>query len=78
MLAETANCDPSHAVEGATVRAALDDLFSGVPVLHHHVLDETGSIRPHVSVFVDGHQADLETSVADGSDIRILHAVSGG
>jgi molybdopterin converting factor small subunit len=78
LLAEIANAGSTHPVEGSTVTEALEDLFSRLPGLRNHVLDEGSSIRPHVSVFVDGHQADLETGVGDGAEIRILHAVSGG
>lgn len=78
MLSETANTDSSHEVAGRTVAEALESLFGAVPGLRNHIVDETGSVRPHVSVFVDGVQADLDTQVAEGSEIRVLHAVSGG
>jgi sulfur-carrier protein len=78
MLAEITNAGSTHPVEGSTVAEALDDLFARLPGLRNHVLDEESSIRPHVSVFVDGHQADLDTGVGDRAEIRILHAVSGG
>jgi molybdopterin synthase sulfur carrier subunit len=78
MLSETVNTEQAHETEGVTVTEALDDLFAKVPGLRHHILDESGAVRPHVSVFVDGHQASLATEVGDGADIRVLHAVSGG
>lgn len=78
LLAEIADTVPAHHVTGSTVADALDDLFSGLPGLRNHVLDEKGIVRPHVSLFVDGHQADLETAIGSGAQIRILHAVSGG
>jgi len=78
MLSQAVGTMPVHDVTGGDVAGVLDDLFSCVPGLRHHVTDEQGSIRPHVSVFVDGVQADLGTTVRDGAEIRILHAVSGG
>lgn len=78
MLWETVNTEPVHEVGGATVAAALDELFAQVPGLRGHIVEESGAVRPHVSVFVDGLQADLDTQVGDGSELRILHAVSGG
>lgn len=78
MLSETVNVEQTHLVEGETVEAALHDLFSKVPGLRHHIIDESGEIRPHVSVFVDGTQAALGTNLDEGSEIRVLHAVSGG
>ena len=78
LLAEIANSVPAHQVTGSTVAEALDDLFSRFPGLRNHVLDERSSLRPHVSLFVDGDQAYLETAIASDTVIRILHAVSGG
>ena len=78
LLAEIANTGPAHPVVGSTVAEALDDLFSQLPGLRNHVLDEAGAIRPHVSIFVDGYQAGLDTAVGGDAEIRILHAVSGG
>lgn len=63
---------------GETVGELLEHLFESEPGLRPHLVDETGAIRPHVSIFVDGTQAKLETTVAAGAHIRVLHAVSGG
>lgn len=78
MLSETVNTEQVHRVEGASVAEALDDLFTQVPGLRNHVVDESGHVRPHVSVFVDGAQATLDSVIGDESEIRVLHAVSGG
>lgn len=78
MLAETVGTEMVYELEGATLADALADLFAQVPGLRNHILDEAGAVRPHVSVFVSGLQADMETIVEDGADIRVLHAVSGG
>lgn len=78
MLSETAGVDLVHSVTGETVGAAFDDLFVRFPGLGNHILDEKRQVRPHVSVFVDGEQAELHTGVQPGSEIRVLHAVSGG
>jgi molybdopterin converting factor small subunit len=78
LLSETVAVAPEHQVEGTNVSEVLDDLFSSAPGLRNHIVDETGRIRPHVSVFVDGVQAGLDTEVGDGSELRVLNAVSGG
>lgn len=78
MLSEAAKTPLDQDVTGATVAEALTSLFEREPGLENHILDRFGSIRPHVSVFVDGVQAGLSTSVGESSQIRILHAVSGG
>lgn len=67
-----------HEVTGETVREALDSLFAKEPGLRTHLVDEKGEIRPHVSVFVDGVQAKLETPIRKEAELRVLHAVSGG
>lgn len=78
MLTETVRTEAEHEVSGSDVGGALAALFDRVPGLRNHITDESGAIRPHVSVFVDGQQADLSTELAEGSEIRVLHAVSGG
>lgn len=78
MLAHSAKGGLEHEVDGGTVREVLDSLFDREPGLRNHLVDERGEIRPHVSVFVDGLQAQMGTSVPDRADVRVLHAVSGG
>lgn len=78
MLADTAGVERRLAVNGSSVVSVLSALFEAHPGLRNHIVDESGEIRPHVSVFVDGHQASLETDVGENSDIVVLQAVSGG
>lgn len=78
MLEGSVRSGLSHGVVGTTVQEALDHLFQSEPGLRGHLLDERGAIRPHVSIFVDGDQANLETPVGETAEIRVLHAVSGG
>lgn len=78
MLADAANVETRHQVDGDTVALAFESLFSVRPGLRYHVLDEKGGIRPHVSVFVGGSQSNLDTAVPEGAEIRIINAVSGG
>jgi len=68
------------AVEGATLREALDDLAARLPVLERRLRDERGMLRPHVLVFVDGVmvRSDLDTPVRDGTEVVVTPAVSGG
>ena len=67
-----------HDVDGSTLQEVLNDLFRLEPGVRSHILDEHGAIRPHVSVFVDGARASLDTAVGPSSDVRVLQAVSGG
>jgi len=69
-------------VDGATVRAALDAVFSDDPLLRSYVLDEQGRLRRHVNVFVNSamivDRLGLSDPVAPDDDIYVLQALSGG
>lgn len=58
---------------------ALDETFPG---LRFNVCTEDGELRTFVNVFVDGRNvrygAGLDTPVAAGSVVHILHSVAGG
>jgi molybdopterin converting factor small subunit len=64
--------------EGDSLGEVLESLFSLEPALRPHLLDEEGSIRPHVLIFVDSSRADLGTPVGPGSEVQVIQAVSGG
>lgn len=59
--------------------AALGDVAPGV---RDRVLTERGEVRPHVNVFVGAESCrwtgGLATPIADGTEIAILPAISGG
>jgi molybdopterin synthase sulfur carrier subunit len=73
---------PTTAVKGATVRAALDDLFARVPRLRGYVLDDQGALRQHVNVFVNDESVRDRTGLGDtlgpNDEIFIFQALSGG
>jgi molybdopterin converting factor small subunit len=74
----------SVALEGApgTAGEALRALCAVHPGVRDRVLDEQGRVRQHVNVFVGmesiRYTGGLDTAVADGSEISIVPAVSGG
>ena len=80
-LARHVDC-PTATVEGGTVRAALESYFSGHPGVRHYVLDDQGSVRKHVTVFLCGRQIGdrLRQSDPVGADdeIHVMQALSGG
>lgn len=78
LLAQAARTGLTHQVEGSTVEEALRSLFEQEPGLRGHIVDESGDVRPHVSLFVDGTHAGLDSGVGKNAEIRILQAVSGG
>lgn len=79
MLAALVKGERTVAVDGGSVRQVLDELFAVHPELRVHVLDETGTVRPHVSCFHNDRTVEsLDEAVADGDTVLILQAVSGG
>jgi hypothetical protein len=78
MLAETAGGEVTQTVTGSTIADVLDDLFAQHPGLRGHIVDETGAIRPHVALFVNGARGGLDTPVPENGAVYVLHAVSGG
>jgi molybdopterin converting factor small subunit len=65
-----------------TVGDALGALAGRYPGVVDRVVDESGAVRRHVNVFVDGDDIrfldGLATAVREGSTIVIFPAVSGG
>ena len=65
-----------------TLRDALEGLFAAYPGLRDRVLTERGETRPHVNVFVGKNDArtldGLATRLANGMEISIIPAISGG
>lgn len=68
--------------EGSTLRGVLDAVFEKFPTLGGYVLDERGSLRHHIVVFIDGEPlADKrhgDVAVNPESEIHIFQALSGG
>ena len=67
---------------GSTVGQALDELWKIHPALRDRILTEEGHVRRHVNVFVGVDSirdtGGLGAPVADGAEIAIIPAVSGG
>jgi molybdopterin converting factor small subunit len=67
---------------GGTLRDALEALFAAHPGIRDRVLTDRGEIREHVNVFVGKSEVrltgGLATSLADGREISIIPAISGG
>jgi hypothetical protein len=73
---------PDAEIPGATLREVLESVFARNPRLRHYVLDDQGALRKHVQVFVDGAQAadraGLSDAVAEGGEVYVMQALSGG
>lgn len=75
-LAEVEVDDPG------SLRAVLDSLEKRHPGLAARLLDESGSVRRFVNLYVDDEDVrflkGLDTPVADGGRVAIIPAVAGG
>ncbi len=64
------------------LRAMLEELERRHPEFHRSICDETGAVRRHINIFVNTqHMRDcngLDTSLAEGDEVTIMTAVSGG
>jgi sulfur-carrier protein len=68
----------THEVSGADVHSVLRGLEDLHPSVIGWILDERGTIRRHINVFVNGERGGPETSVADGDRLEVLPAITGG
>ena len=68
--------------DGATVGTALDALAGEWPALGRRLRDDTGAVRRHVNLFVDGDDVRVlrrsDTPLRDGSVLHVLPSVAGG
>ena len=64
------------------VRAALEEVETRYPALYRSVCNETGAVRKHVNLFVNTDSIrdldGLDTALADGDELIMLPAISGG
>jgi hypothetical protein len=73
-----AECD----IDGATVRAVIDELERRHPGLASYIVDEVGRLRRHVNVFVGDEPIRDREALSDpltpGTRVFIVQALSGG
>ena len=73
---------PEAQVTGQTVKQALESYFSHHPAVRSYVLDNQGTVRHHVAIFInqsliqDRHQ--LSDPVSPTDSILVVQALSGG
>ena len=64
------------------MREVLDAVFQDIPLLRGYVVNERGSLRKHMTIFVDGEliadRKGLSDSVKSNSEIYVMQALSGG
>ena len=73
---------PAADISGDTLRAVLDGYFRAHPEARTYVLDERGSVRKHVAVFVNDtlvlDREQLSDPIATDDRITVFQALSGG
>lgn len=73
---------PPRDVNGSSLRDVLDAYFNGHQNARGYVLDEHGSLRQHMAIFIDGKPVQDRTSLSDAVPARgtvdVMQALSGG
>jgi sulfur-carrier protein len=67
-----------HEVPGATVHELLRGLEELHPSVAGWILDERGTIRRHINVFVNGERVEQRAAVAASDRVEVLPAITGG
>jgi sulfur-carrier protein len=77
-LSELAGGNRELELEGSTVADVLRALEQRHPDTKGWILDEHGSIREHINVFVNKEYGREDTAVAASDRVHVLPAISGG
>jgi molybdopterin converting factor small subunit len=62
----------------ASVDELLDALDARWPGMRDRLCDSRPAIRRHISIFVQGRRATLDTPLPPGAEVAIMTAISGG
>lgn len=72
----------AQAVAPGTLREVLTAALAEAPGLRHYVLDDQGSVRKHVAVFVNKtlvlDRVQLVQPLRDGDRVLVAQALTGG
>lgn len=73
---------PTREASGGTVRAILDSVFVGNPLLRRYILDDQDRVRQHVHIYINNERiADRVTlgdPVGPDDEVFVFQALSGG
>jgi sulfur-carrier protein len=83
MLVRHLDVQPDFAVDAKNLQEMLDSVDRAHQGFRDSVCDETGTLRTHVNVFVNGENVEHERSprslaLKDGDEIYILANIAGG
>jgi photosystem II stability/assembly factor-like uncharacterized protein/sulfur carrier protein ThiS len=65
-------------IDAATAGEVLRQLEQTLPDLKGWILDETGSLREHVALFVNDQRVSLSREIESGDQVYVVQAISGG
>jgi molybdopterin synthase sulfur carrier subunit len=67
---------------GDSLSEVLNEIETSFPGIRSYIVDDQGSLRKHVNIFIDGRLITDRTSLSDSfskdSEIYIIQALSGG
>ena len=67
---------------GTSLPEVMKEIDGSYPGIRNYILDEQGSLRRHVNIFIDGKiisdRVKLSDAFSDNSEIYIIQALSGG
>lgn len=73
---------PARDVNGSSLRDALESYFHANQVARDYVLDDQGSLRQHMAIFINGRpirdRSQLSDAVPTDGTIDVMQALSGG
>ncbi|MFL9966751.1 MoaD/ThiS family protein [Paraburkholderia sediminicola] len=73
---------PEREIDARTLGEALEAVFAEQPRLRGYILDDQGSLRRHLTVFVDGQRVrdrqHLCDALGEQSRVYVVQALSGG
>ena len=74
--------EPKFELEVSNLRDILKKMDERRPRFSHYVLEDDGSIRKHVNIFINGDiirdKSTVDVKLAPGTQIHIMQALSGG
>jgi molybdopterin converting factor small subunit len=77
-LKKLAGESSDHELSGGSVMELLRELEREHPGLDGWIVDESGAIRRHINVFVNGERVGADDAVGPDDTVDILPAISGG
>ncbi|MCW3474537.1 MoaD/ThiS family protein [Limobrevibacterium gyesilva] len=71
-------CPRQATLSAATVSEVIAALNTRWPGMRDRICDSRPAIRRHIHIFVDGERATLQTRLAQGAEVLVMTAISGG